>query len=103
MGCGKWKNWVMLQLGAEFTLGAAQLPINTGAAPDPGTNGKPRCGANIGWMALLLLLPLTERTGSPHHYHHPAPSSGNSAEIHQFALHSNETQACFSSQQLKTQ
>lgn len=73
MGWGKWKNWVTLQLGAEFTLGAHRLPVNTGAAPDQGAKGpsprprKPRCGTNTGWMALLLLTPRTERMGLPHH------------------------------------
>lgn len=33
MGCGKWKNWVTLQLGAEFTLGAHTVPSQHRGSP----------------------------------------------------------------------
>lgn len=35
MGCGKWKNWVTLQLGAEFTLGAHTVPSQHRGSPSP--------------------------------------------------------------------
>lgn len=35
MGCGRWKNWVTLQLGAEFTLGAHTVPSQHRGSPSP--------------------------------------------------------------------
>lgn len=37
MGRGKWKNWVTLQLGAEFTLGACTAPNQLGGGVQPQT------------------------------------------------------------------
>lgn len=35
MRCGKWKNWVTLQLGAEFTVGACTAPNQHRGSPRP--------------------------------------------------------------------
>lgn len=87
MGCGKWENWVMPQLGAEFTWGArtahSRHSIHSrqeSRAQDQGASGKPRDATNIGWIALLLLMPLSERMESPYHNYHPTITLGNSKE-----------------------
>ena len=85
---GEGQDWGVAsgKTGSHYSLGQsspwepAQFPVNTGAAPARGANGKPRCGASTGGTTLLLLMPPTERTGSSQHYHpppHPGPQHRN--------------------------
>lgn len=63
---GKGQEWGVAsgKTGSYYSLGQSspgeptQLLIHTGAAPDQGASGKPRCATNTDWMALLLLMPL---------------------------------------------
>lgn len=81
MGCGKWKNWVILHLGAGFTWGA---PIDRA---QPQSKGEAKMCKQYRLNGMLLMALQKDS------HHHPTTTLGDSTEICHPALHSEESQA----------
>lgn len=60
MGCGKWKNWVMLQLRTEFTLDLGGQSPKTWA--QRAFQGEQQCHFSGNWKAEIPLAPWTTNT-----------------------------------------